>query len=98
MYTVTVMIWAWLHTIESRMAGRTSGRRADLLLRGTDQKNQTYTLEALVKSRLGLGLLIETSTNITIVVGKRHLCPRSECELVDFARASLIYLITFYYI
>jgi len=86
------MIWAWLHTIESRMAGRTSGRRADLLLRGTDQKNQTYTLEALVKSRLGLGLLIETGTNITIVVGKRHLCPRSECELVDFARASIILL------
>src|SRR5262249_33709629 len=45
----------------------------------------------LAKSRLGLGLLIETGTNITIVVGKRHLCPRSECELVDFARDSLIW-------
>src|SRR5262245_14150939 len=53
--------------------------------------SKTSTLEPLAKRRLGLGLLIETGTNITIVVGKRHLCPRSVCELVDFARASLIY-------
>ena len=52
---------------------------------GCGQNPQTLIQEALAKSRLGLGLLIETGTNITIVVGKRHLCPRSECELVDLA-------------
>src|SRR5262245_46904717 len=52
-------------------------------------KLRIYFIEPLAKSRLGLGLLIETGTNITIVVWKRHLCPRSECELIDFARASI---------
>ena len=51
-----------------------------------------YILEPLAKSRLGLGLLIETATNITIVVGKRHLCPRSECELFDSCK-SLSYIL-----
>ena len=37
---------------------------------GCGQNPQTLIQEALAKSRLGLGLLIETGTNITIVVGK----------------------------
>ena len=66
-------------------------RRMQRTDEGRDSKSGTYILEPLVKSPLGSGSLIETGTNITIVVGKRHLCPRSECELIDFAKASLIY-------
>ena len=40
-----------------------------------------------------LGLLVEPSTNITIVAGKRDLSPLSRLELMDFARGSLIYSI-----
>src|SRR5215467_15379189 len=55
-----------------------------------------YIREPVAKSRLGLGLLIEPGTNITIVVGKRHLCPRSECELVDFCKSLSYILLALY--
>src|SRR5215467_1892040 len=55
-----------------------------------------YIFEPLAKSRLGLGLLIEPGTNITIVVGERHLCPSSECELFDFCKSLSYILLALY--